>query len=80
MLGIVAGMTAAVVDAHFVKVERRDALEAGDIDAKLVRVGTTPVVCVNAALGAEVMLGNTSVEAVGGEFVLTFGQLEVGRR
>ena len=38
VFGIIAGMAAAVVNAHFVKVEWRDAFEARDIDAELIRI------------------------------------------
>jgi hypothetical protein len=49
MGGVVARMPLAIVHLHFAEIERRDALEASDVDAELVRVRTALVVGVDAA-------------------------------
>ena len=49
VLGIVGGMALPVVDDHLAEIERRDAFEAGDVDAQLVGVRAALVVGVDAA-------------------------------
>ena len=72
MRRVIAGMTLAVVNHHLFEIEGRDALQAGDVDAKLVRVRAALVVGIDAAHRAEMMLGDARVEAVGGELVGAF--------
>src|SRR5687768_8385096 len=55
-LGIVARMALAVVHWHLQEIERRNALDAGAIDPELVGVRAAPVVRVNTARRAEMML------------------------
>src|SRR6185295_502091 len=69
---IVAGMELAVVDHDLGEIERRDALEAGNVDRELVGVRAALVVGIDAAHRAEMMLGDARVEAVGGELVGAF--------
>ena len=70
MLGIVGRVALAVVEDHFAKIEGRNAFQAGDVDAELIRVRAAFVVRVDAADTAEMMLSGARVEPVGGEFVL----------
>jgi hypothetical protein len=67
--GIVRRVLRTVVDDDLFEIERRHAFEACDIDANLVGVRTPLVVRVDAAVSAEMMLGDLGIEAVGGELV-----------
>ena len=61
------------------KVERADP-QACSVDAIFRWIGTAAMMCVNAADGAEMMFGDTGVEAVSRELVRTLLDLEVLRR
>jgi len=79
MRRIVGGMPITVVDDDLREIERRYALQAGDIDAELVRVRAALVVGVDAADRAEMMLGGLCVEAIGGELAFALGDPEISR-
>jgi hypothetical protein len=57
-----------------------DVVEAANVDAELVGVGSRHIEGVNAAMAAEFVLGGQRVELVGGELVLAAQQLEMFRR
>jgi len=76
MLGIVSGVAIPVVDHDFAKIEGRNALEAGDVNAKLVGVRSALVVRVYAAIGAEMMFRGPCVEPVSREFFRSLQNLE----
>ena len=80
MFCVIGGMTMAVMDLHFKKVEGRDPIEASDVDAKLFGVRSAPVMCVDAANTAEMMFGGPGVEPVGRELVRAFQNFEILRR
>ncbi len=71
MLRVVPGMPLPVVNHHLAEIERREAFEAGNVDAKLMRIRAALVMGVDAADRAEMMLGRPGIEAVGRELVLT---------
>jgi len=57
-----------------------DVVEAANVDAEFVRVGSRHVEGMNAAMAAECVLGGQRVELVGGELVLAAQQLKMFRR
>ena len=57
-LRVVRGVAFAVADDQFREIKRRHALQAGGVDAELQRVRATPVVGIDAADRAEMMLGD----------------------
>jgi hypothetical protein len=60
----------AVGDGHLREVEWADAVQAGDVDAVLVRIGPALVVGVDAAARAEEVLGRAGVESIARQGVL----------
>lgn len=73
---IVPRMALAIVDDHFAEIERRNAFQAGDVDAELIGIRAALVMGIDAADLAEVMLRDLRVEAIGRELVLTLQKLE----
>jgi len=71
---IAAAAVGRVVDAvdhrHILEVERADTLQAGDVDAVLVRIGAAAMVGVDAAFRTEVVLRRAGIEAVACQRVL----------
>jgi hypothetical protein len=55
-------MVDPIIDGYIRNCERIDALEAAHIEAVLLRIGSPLVVCVDAAIATEVVLGSMSVE------------------
>ena len=70
-------MPLSVKDNHFLEIERRDAFEASDIHAELIRIRASLVVRIDPADGAEVMLGGLCVKAVGSELVFALRDPEI---
>lgn len=60
-------MAGTVVDRNLVKIERTDPLKARNIDAVLLRIGTTLVMRIDAAARTEVMLRGVGVELINGK-------------
>ena len=70
-------MPLSVEDNHFLEIERRDAFETSDIHSELIRIRAPLVVRIDPANGAEVMLGDLRVEAVGSELVFALRDPEI---
>ena len=57
-------MTNPIDHRYVFEVKRAHTLETGDVDAILVGVRTTSVVCVDAAFGAEIVFRHTRVKLI----------------
>ena len=64
MLRIVGRMPVAVIDRHCRKIERRDAVKTGNVDAELGRVRAPLMVRIDAADTAKIMFGDAAVELI----------------
>jgi hypothetical protein len=62
-------MIDAITGGNLREVKRIDALEATDVVPVLTGVGTAPVMCVNAANRAKIVLGRMRVELVNPEIL-----------
>ena len=60
----ITGMVNTVKHRHLAEIERIDALQAGNVIAKLVRIGAPLVMCIDAANGTEIVLGRHRVELI----------------
>src|SRR5690242_2621771 len=76
VLGVVRGMPLAIVHGQLGEVERRHARQAGRVDTDLVGVRPALVIGVDATDGAEMVLSDTGVEAVGRELVRALPNFE----
>ena len=69
-----------VADGHMLIRKGLHAFDASDVDAELRRVAASLVMCVHAALFAEVMLGDHRAPLVERQCLPAFSDLEMGRR
>lgn len=75
--GAVARVVGAVQHRDFREIERAQAFQAGGVDAVLLRVRAALVVGIDAAAGAEIMLGAAGVELVAGEGFGPLGDVDI---
>lgn len=70
-------MIDAIVHWNFGKVERADPGQARCIDAELIRIGAPPVMRVDPACAAEIVLGGVGIELIEREGVLTRDEAKI---
>src|SRR6185312_15367295 len=79
-LSAIARVVDAVDHRHFGEIEGANAFETGSVDAVVIRIRAAAMMRVDAALRAEIMLGDARLELIERQRVLACEQGEIGDR